>query len=81
MGPIQVNVKELLVEKRLVEFRTVNHQFVVANEIDEGLGNISKCGFVCHHGVVDADRETLMGTSKNPHLPPETAPANATITR
>ena len=24
---------------------------------------------------------TLMGTSKNPHLPPETAPANATITR
>ena len=22
-----------------------------------------------------------MGTSKNPHLPPETAPANATITR
>lgn len=23
----------------------------------------------------------LKGTSKNPHLPPETAPANATITR
>ena len=23
----------------------------------------------------------LSGTSKNPHLPPETAPANATITR
>ena len=24
---------------------------------------------------------TLMGTSKNPHLPTDTAPSNATITR
>lgn len=53
----------------------VNYQFVVANEIDEGLGNIRKCGFACHHGVVDSDdfcnhlRNWVLGVQQVVELP------------
>ena len=53
----------------------VNYQFVVANEIDEGLGNIRKYGFACHHGVVDSDdlcnllRNRVLGVQQVVELP------------